>query len=355
MRVAVLFNSAAEGGFLKEDIAYADDALANARRIAQSFNSGGHRAELVEITNSGVVGQLSRLRGQVDIIFNLTESMGLKLVLKAIRSLERLDLPYAGANEFGHLTTSDKLKIKRTLMAHNIPTPPAQFFRTGKEKLSLAQSFPLIVKATTEHGSMSVHQDAVVESESQLRKQVNYLLKKYPGIPAMAEEYIAGREINSTVIGSLDWAMCLPLSEVVFERSYKNGRKWPIYTYEAKYNHGTADFDDAPARLVDWLEEKEAKEIADLSIKICQITRCYDYARTDIRYDTVRRIPYFVDINSYPCLLDDPISDTICVSRLALDWNYLRILEEIAQSGIRRWQRKQQDYEETTPLLLSVS
>lgn len=342
MRVAVLFNTAAEGGFLKEDIAYADDAITNARRIVQSFNEGGYQAGLVEITDSGVVGQLSRLRGKVDVIFNLTESVGLKLVLKVIKNLEKLNLPYAGANEFGHLTTSDKLKIKRMLIAHNISTPPAQFFRTGKEKLSLAQSFPLVVKATTEHGSMSVHQDAVVETDSQLRKQISYLLEKYPGIPAMAEEYVAGREINSTVIGNLDWAICLPLSEVVFERSYQNGRKWPIYTYEAKYNHGTADFDDAPARLVDWLEEAEAKEIEDLSIKICQITQCYDYARTDIRYDISRRIPYFVDINSYPCLLDDPVSDTICVSRLAVGWDYLRILEEIAQSGIKRWEQKQE-------------
>lgn len=354
MRVAVLFNTAAEGRFLKEDIAYADDAIANARRIAQSFDEGGHQAELVEITNSGVVSQLKNLRDKVDVIFNLTESVGLKLVLKVIRNLEKLNLPYAGANGYGHLTTSDKFKIKRLLMAYNIPTPLAQFFKTGKEKVFSHLRFPLVLKATTEHGSMSVHQDAVVETEARLRKQIRYLLEKYPGIPAMAEEYIAGREINSTLIGSLDWTRCLPLSEVIFERSYQNDGKWPIYTYEAKYNHGTADFEDAPARLIDWLKDEETKEVVNYSIKICQITQCYDYARIDIRYDTSSGIPYFIDVNSYPCLLDDPVSDTICVSRQALGWDYLKILEEIAQSGIRRWQRKQPSYAVTTPILLGA-
>ena len=340
MKIAVLFNTAREGGFLPEDEKYAEDAILTVKRIVKTLNGGGHEARAMEIIKSDIEGILSETKKWADVVFNLTEGVGLDLVLTVIKKLEDLEIPFAGASYYGHKLTSDKALMKLTMQAYGIPTPEWKIYHKENINDEWDKGFPAIVKATTEHGSMSVHQDAVVKEGSELKKRVAYLLEKYNGIPVMAEAYIAGREINSTVIGSFDWARVLPLSEVEFVGKYKQKGNWPIYTYEAKYNHGSEDFKDAPAKTVDWLSGDEAKSISEMSLKICQVTECFDYARTDIRFDEKRRIPYFIDLNSYPCLLDDPVADTITVSRLALGWDYLKILEEIAVSGIRRHKKE---------------
>lgn len=337
MTAAVLYNDAKTGGFLKDDALYIKDAIATVERIVDTLNKGGHTAFSVKITKTKMEQQLRSLKNKVDVVFNLTESLGLGLVIDVINTLDRLQIPYAGANAKGHLMTSNKKHVKAVLERYGIPTPKAFFFGP-KDKIEVGETrFPMIVKATTEHGSMSIRQDSIANDLKELKKKVTSLLEKYGGkVEVMAEEYIAGREINSTVIGCYEWAKCLPLSEVVFKGIYEKEGVWPIYTYEAKYNHGEPEFEDAPARIVDWLSPEEIREIEEMSVKICQLTECFDYARTDIRYDTENRIPYLIDLNSYPCLLDEPATDTISISRVALGWNYLKILEEIAKSAINK-------------------
>jgi D-alanine-D-alanine ligase len=304
--------------------------------MVKTLKSGGHDVKAMEIKKADLDNILKDVKNWADVVFNLTEGVGLHLVLEVIKKLEELEIPFAGASYFGHKLTSDKALVKETFKANNIPTPVWKIYFKDNLNEEWTGNYPAIVKATTEHGSMSIHQDAVVKNKADLKKQVSYLLEKYHGIPVLAEEYIEGREINSTVIGSFSWAKCLPLSEVIFKDFYKKPGVWPIYTYEAKYNHGGQEFKDAPSQLVDWMTEEEVKNIEEMTLRICAVTECFDYARTDIRFDIKKRIPYFIDLNSYPCLLDDPIDDTITVSRLAAGWDYLKILEEIAVSGIKR-------------------
>jgi D-alanine-D-alanine ligase len=230
--------------------------------------------------------------------------------------------------------------VKDVLRDLGIPTPDWKIYQFDNRKDRWGGKFPSIVKSTTEHGSMSIHQDAVVTNVKKMRERVEMLLEKYRGIPVMVEEYIDGREVNSTVIGSYEWARCLPLSEMVFGGVYKKGGKWPIYTYEAKYNHNTPEFDDVPAKIVDWLKPNEVEKIEKMSFEACEKTECFDYARIDLRYDTRSHTPYFVDLNSYPCLLEDTIYDTIGISRAALGWDFTRLLKEIAKSGIRRYEKQ---------------
>lgn len=343
MKIVVLYNSAEEGGFLADDKKYADDAIETVNRIVKTLNRAGHTTKAIKITRSGMEKQLAGVKKWADVCFNLTEGVGLQLVLDVISRLEEMEIPFAGATAFGHKLTSDKTLVKKSLVANGIPTPAWKIYTEDNMNELWEKEFPVIVKAATEHGSMSIHQDSVAGNNGELKIKVVKLLEKYYGMPVLAEEYIRGREINSTVIGSFDWARVLPLSEVVFEGMYKQGTNWPIYTYEAKYNHGTADFKDAPSRLVDWLTPVEVKMIEEMSLKICRVTECFDYARTDIRFDEVNRIPYFVDLNSYPCLLDDPVDDTITVSRLAIGWGYQEMLEKIAFSGIRRYKLKRKN------------
>ncbi len=337
MKIGILYNSPSEGGFLKEDVKYAQDAIMTVKRIQKTLIKGGHEVKLFKITMNNLGKELREVKAFADVVFNLTEGVGLTLVLEVIKKLEDLKIPFAGATAYGHKLTSDKTLVKKEFVKYGIPTPGWKVYNRDNINQKWEYGFPAIVKASTEHGSMSIHQDAVAKNKKELDLRINYLLEKYQNLPVLVEEYIYGREINSTVIGSYSWVKSLPLSEVVFEGFYKNKDKWPIYTYEAKYDHGRPEFRDAPARLVDWLTEKEIREINGMTEKICRVTECFDYARIDIRYDINKRVPYFIDLNSYPCLLDDPIADTITVSRLAMGWNYLKILEEIAISGIKRF------------------
>jgi D-alanine-D-alanine ligase len=195
--------------------------------------------------------------------------------------------------------------------------------------------FPVIVKSATEHGSVSVSQASVVTTNEELRKQCDYLFEKFQGKPIIAEQYIDGRELNAVVVGSFDWTECLPLSEVKFGKSFKNG-KWPICTYDGNYVVDSSDYNESVPYLVNDLDRKTEKTIFKNAIKAAIKTKCFDYCRIDIRFDIKQNKAYFVDINSYPCLKDDPLWDTITISRRAKGWTFLDYLERIAESGIKR-------------------
>ena len=335
MRIGVLYNTAETGGSPGTDQQYVADAIANTKNVTETLIKNGHQTDLYQITNKGLDQEIKRLAKKVDVVFNLTESVGQKLVLRVISSLEKHKVPYVGANRSGQILTSDKLILKNFLTSHNFPTPKAQFFKNGKERIIKTLRYPLIIKSAIEHGSISIHQESVVDNPKDARKQIQLLLEKYHNTYVLAEEFIDGKEINASVYGSLDWTNCLPLSEVDFIGSYNNLGKWKICTYEANYNKGTPEYNDSPSKLVDWLSKKEEEYIKNLSMTICKMTECFDYARLDIRYHPVKKIPYIIDVNSYPCLKDIK-EDTITISRRALGIGFAHFLEILAKSGIKR-------------------
>ena len=75
-------------------------------------------------------------------------------------------------------------------------------------------TFPLIVKPAREDASVGIDDLSVVYTLADLRKRVRFIQTEYDQ-PALAEEYIDGRELNVAILGNKP-PVALPISEIDF-------------------------------------------------------------------------------------------------------------------------------------------
>src|SRR6185436_13046762 len=91
---------------------------------------------------------------------------------------------------------------------------------------------PLIVKSLIEDASMGIAQASVVESDEALAERVTFIHERI-GTPAIAEQYIEGREIYVGVLGN-DRRRVLPIWELQF--GDVGPGSWKIATEKIKHD-----------------------------------------------------------------------------------------------------------------------
>ena len=96
----------------------------------------------------------------------------------------------------------DKALSKKILAYHRIPVPAFAVFHLGRKvRRPRELAFPLLVKSLIDEGSVGIARASVVQDEAALAERVE-LIHRQSGNPAIAEEYIAGREIYVSVMGN---------------------------------------------------------------------------------------------------------------------------------------------------------
>ena len=126
--------------------------------------------------------------------------------------LDLLGRPYTGSGPQALFLGQDKALAKKIFAFHGIRSP---YFATSfRGKLDHADeiSFPLIVKPTSEDGSVGIDAGSVVGSIKELMERIHYIQEEFDS-PALIEEYIEGREIYAAVLGNADPEV-LPLIEL---------------------------------------------------------------------------------------------------------------------------------------------
>lgn len=258
-----------------------------------------------------------------DLIFNLCESVGNESIheMHVAGIYELMGIPYTGASAFVLGTCLHKTRVKEILTAHKIPTPRYVVYRNiaDLEANGLSLNFPLIVKPSREDASVGIDNDSVVENLSALRKRVRYIFSRYDQ-PALAEEYIAGREINVAILGN-QRPVVLPISEIDFSGLPENYPK--IVTYNAKWMQGTPEFIGTVGKCPADLPADVEKKVKEIALKVYRLMGLRDYARVDMRL-TKNLTPYVIEVNPNPDISDDagfarsarayglPFEETVC-------------------------------------------
>jgi D-alanine-D-alanine ligase len=206
--------------------------------------------------------------------------------------LDQLKYAYTGASAWTLRMTQDKRTVRTLLHNAHVPIPLGT---EARRTHGLAWStYPAIVKPVDQHGSYGIDEHAVVENERQLLQRVEYVLDTFK-CPAVIEEFIAGRELQVTVLGN-ESAAVLPPVEVVFFNETEPGQQ--IYSYDMKYSpdvwatHGVRFI--SPTMLT--VEARQWVEAACL--QAYRAVRGRDYARFDLRLRDDQ--PYIVDVNPNP-------------------------------------------------------
>jgi D-alanine-D-alanine ligase len=299
-----------------------------------------------EVRALGVHDDLSTLRDALtefdpQVTFNVLEEFhGVTMYGQAVISyLELLQQAYTGCNPHGLMLAHDKLLTKKILAYHRIPTPRAAVFPLGRKVHSPRRlNFPLIVKSTFEDASLGISQASIVHSEEKLVERVRFMHERY-SCDAMAEEYIAGRELYVGLIGNRR-VEALPIWEMKFNK-WKEGQP-NIATERVKWDLKYQKDHDIQTEAAQDLAPPVTREILRICKQVWKVLGLSGYARLDLRLTEEGRV-FVIEANANPDLARD---EDFAQSALAAGHEYPELIQRILQLGLA-WRPKWKEVQET--------
>jgi D-alanine-D-alanine ligase len=273
-------------------------------QVEKALQHKGYRTSLFNID-----GDIKRLikfieEQRPDLIFNLCESLKGQAIheMHVAGIYELMNAPYTGAATLALGTCLNKVRTKEIMGAHGIPTARHAMYRNGTEVNldDLRLRFPIIVKPSREDASIGIENGSVVRTIEALRLRIDHIAKTY-NQPALAEEYIEGRELNIAIIGNGNPTL-LPISEIDFSKLPPDYPK--IVTYNAKWLEGSPEYNGTVGTCPAKLPVEVEQQVREVARKAYQLMEIRDYARVDIRLDASNN-PFVLEVNPNPDISQD--------------------------------------------------
>jgi D-alanine-D-alanine ligase len=296
MRVAVIYNEPQPDRYHDMGEAKAEQGVMDeVRAVHEALIELGYSALLVPLSPplSNVRKSLDSLN--VDVIFNLFEGFdgSPETEAKVAQILTDLKIPFTGCPASTLELALDKARTKMLLRKARIITPEDQVL-TPDTLSSFHLDFPCIVKPLSEDASHGLSEDSVVNDFTALEKQVKKICRLFGG-RAQVEEFLEGREFNTTVMG--DGRLTIPaISEIVYTLPPDKPR---ILTFEAKWEENSIYFDNTQAVCPALISDTEYQAITKIAKAAFRITGCRGYARVDLRQDSAGRFQV-LEVNPNP-------------------------------------------------------
>lgn len=310
MRIAVVFDTPSDGWTPERHAAEMAAEISRRRQVepemeyqvAKALENCGHTVLLVGVNDD--LREMSALLGawKPDLVFNATEAYqensNLDYLVPAL--LEAEGYRYTGAPPLALLVTRNKAMSKKILAFHGIHVPKFKSYRVREDVPSeVTMRFPMIVKPLQADASEGIAQASIVHDVPALAERVSFVHQKFAQ-PAIAEEYIEGRELYATMIGNGEAAQMLPIVEMVFDGAGSRPED-RIATQSAKWDmkyRARRGIRNVFARRM----SKVAKE--RLAVTCAAAYRALwlrDYARLDVRLTAEDEI-WFIEANANPFL-----------------------------------------------------
>jgi D-alanine-D-alanine ligase len=301
MKIAVVFDTPHEGwedeDFKAEVAAEVEEAE---YEVAEALMANDHDVFMVGVNDDlhHLTAQLADFRP--DLVFNCAEGfLGdslLDYVFAAL--LESEGYPYVGSPPIALLTTRNKAMSKKLLAYHDIQVPGFATYHLADQVREVPHlTFPLIVKPLQEDASEGIAIASVVRDVDALAERVRFVHESF-GQPAIAEEFVEGRELYVSIIGNGSHLDILPIVEMVFDKDRTRPEE-RIATKSAKW--------DVPYRERKGIRNVFARPIAQASLEqiehICRMAFrslwLRDYARLDVRL-TPEGAVWVIEANANP-------------------------------------------------------
>ena len=300
--------------------------------ILEALGKLGHEA--VYMILDGRPQSLNALgRCDADLIFNLTESYAGDDTkdMNIAAYMDLMGKRYTGAGPHGLYLAQDKTVAKKIFGFHGIRTP---FFATsykGKLEHSDDISFPLIVKPTSEDGSIGIDSGSVVGSVKELMERIEYIQTEFDS-PALIEEYIEGREIYAAILGN-DSPEVLPLVELDLSKLPKGTPK--IAGKEVKWEKETEAYKVTKSAIAEDLDEATVKRLSDTALSAYRALKLRDYGRIDMRLSKKGQV-YVIEANPNPWLAS---TAEFAMAAKKGGRPYANLIQEIVDLAMSRYDR----------------
>jgi len=302
----------------EETIGLAVKALEEAGHVVRVIE--GDRNLIVQLEN--FLPKLSK-NEEPGIVFNLALGIQGKCRYTHVPSiLEMAGIPYTGSSPLGHTLALDKAMAKQVFFANGLPT--SEFYvcddKNQLKNLKNHLTFPLVVKPRSEAASFGL---TLVKDEPSLKDAVNFILDTFTQ-PALVEEFIAGREINVSIMGNYP-PYVFPALELEMEKIDPN-----VFTHEDKFHiSGKKIRKICPADLSPEVEDR----IRHLALRAYEVLNIYDHARVDMRLDRNNN-PFLLEINSMVSI--NPTSSLVYAAKV-MNLEYNQLINRILNVALTRY------------------
>lgn len=293
------------------------------------------------------------LKAGVTCCINLCDGDELHSVpgVSVIDALERAGIPYTGSNRAFYDLTTSKIDMKRAFDDAGVPNAPwtvveakqtdwvSPFVRPGR---------PLIVKPAVSAGSLGISVNNVVHTPEQLAERVQTLTDGYRGWDLaagglIAEEFVAGREYTTFIVGDHDdprHRRIYPPVERVFNRRLPPtqqflsfDRLWEFYDEETPLPEGEFLWEYARMRA------SHAARIKQVSWDAYQAVGGVGYGRVDLREDIETGELFVLEVNAQCGLSEDENFTSIGAILRFAGVGYHALVEQLLRLAERRHRR----------------
>jgi D-alanine-D-alanine ligase len=235
-KVLVLFGSAgtppANQDFTKE---LATEDFAAEAHVIDALKTVGH-----EVRTLGIWDEASLIVDEIkanvpDVVFNLTEHFNeISAYDRNVAGLlEMMAVPYTGSSPTGLTLCKNKGMAKELLAYHKIRVPNFAIYSPGATiKRPSRLKFPLFIKPAEDEASYGISQDSFVEDDASFEERIRFIHERM-NQPALAEEFIEGREIYVSLLGNQKLRV-FPFREVIFSEIPEGQPRFS--TFKAKWD-----------------------------------------------------------------------------------------------------------------------
>lgn len=296
--------------------------------VITTLREMGHEVEVLGLSDDLTPLRNSILKFKPHVVFNLLEEFhGVVTYDHAIVSyLELMRQPYTGCNPRGLMISKDKALSKKILSFHRIPSPRFAVFPLGRKvNRPKKLGFPIFVKSVIDDASLGISQASVVYDDQELAERVAFI-HEHTMADALAEEYIAGRELYVGVIGN-DRLQTFPVWELRFTKSDAPIIATRKVKWDRKYQEKLGVETDLAADLSPAVE----MQIARICKKVYKALDMSGFARMDLRMRDDGRV-YVLEANANPNLA---FGEDFAESAEKINVSYEDLLSKILALGMR--------------------
>ena len=303
MRVAILYNVDGNlaAGTPADDLAVTA-VVTMAREVAAACTSLGFTAIAMPAPEDPELICAALRSAKPDVVLNLCESLrgDARLESAVAGLLELVGIPFTGSGSKALALALDKPLAKAVMRDAGVPTPASRVLRSPGDDFE-GLGYPVIVKPSREDASHGISFSSVCRSSEEVRARAKHVLDHYRQ-PALAEEFVDGREFNVALLQAGGAVRVLPLSEIDFS-GFPAGRP-KLITYEAKWVEESPEYRGSVVVAASNLPPKTEEQIIQVAKSAWAALGLMGYGRVDMRL-CERRGPLVLEVNPNPDLSRD--------------------------------------------------
>jgi D-alanine-D-alanine ligase len=266
IRVAVLF-----GGMSAER----EVSLKTGHQVIEALGEAGYDVTPIEVT-SDLAALIAALTPAPDVVFNaLHGRFGEDGTVQGV--LDYLGIPYTHSGVRASALAIDKAAAKAVFSHAGLPVAPHRIIDIAELSDHDPLPPPYVVKPINEGSSVGV---AIIRPGDNRNAEI---VANWTFGPAMAEQFIPGRELTVCVLED----RALAVTEILTDEEF--------YDYHAKYTQGGSHH-VIPAKL----SPEITNRALDISLAAHRALGCRGATRADLRYDEENDRLVLLEVNTQP-------------------------------------------------------